>query len=134
MRELQGKERAARKVMERLNKEHAAKLSEAKAALGIWSEVGIDESRATFWYSHALDAPCDISTKQTGFANAVLMSKLILIVALQAVFRGWQGIWSAADLLGHDAESLFFARSKYHIAADRTHFHRRHQLHCGDDL
>lgn len=49
VRELQRIEKAARAVVSQLNKVHAAKLSEAKAALGLWSEMGMDESRALFW-------------------------------------------------------------------------------------
>jgi len=49
VRELQRTEKAARAVVSQLHKVHAAKLSEAKAALGLWSEMGMDESRALFW-------------------------------------------------------------------------------------
>lgn len=51
VRELQRTEKAARAVVSQLHKVHAAKLSEAKAALGLWSEMGMDESRALFWQS-----------------------------------------------------------------------------------
>ena len=56
VRQLQKPERAARAVVERLNREHMAQLSEAKKELGVWSSLGTEESRALFWWalSHAL--------------------------------------------------------------------------------
>ena len=49
VRELQKVEKAARAVVSQMNRQHEQKLAEAKATLGVWSEVGMDESRALFW-------------------------------------------------------------------------------------
>ena len=49
VRELQKPERAARTVVERLNREHMAQLSDAKRELGVWSSMGAEESRNLFW-------------------------------------------------------------------------------------
>ena len=49
MRERLAKQSVAQAAVNRLNKERAAVMSEAKSQLGLWSDAGIEESRETFW-------------------------------------------------------------------------------------
>ena len=42
----------AQAVVTKLNKQRAAIMSEAKSQLGLWSDAGIEEARASFWYIH----------------------------------------------------------------------------------
>ena len=49
VRQLQKPERAARAVVDRLNREHMAQLSDAKKEFGVWSSLGAEESRSLFW-------------------------------------------------------------------------------------
>ena len=49
MRERLAKQSVAQAALTKLNKQRAAVMSEAKSQLGLWSDAGIEESRATFW-------------------------------------------------------------------------------------
>lgn len=43
------KQYVAQAALDKLNKQRAAVMSEAKSQLGLWSDAGIEESKDTFW-------------------------------------------------------------------------------------
>ena len=45
------RESAAAATARQLNRQHERLLSDAKSELGLWSEVGVDEARKSFWRS-----------------------------------------------------------------------------------
>lgn len=51
VRERLAKQSVAQAALDKLNKQRAAIMSEAKSQLGLWSDAGIEESKETFWKS-----------------------------------------------------------------------------------
>ncbi|KAL3157429.1 hypothetical protein ABBQ32_011899 [Trebouxia sp. C0010 RCD-2024] len=45
------KQYVAQSALDKLNKQRAALMSEAKSQLGLWSDAGVEESKQTFWKS-----------------------------------------------------------------------------------
>ena len=83
----------AQAVVTKLNKQRAAIMSEAKSQLGLWSDAGIEEARASFWYTSFLLSFLDLQC---------------LSDPIGASYRQHQGSTSSAPCLQYRHRHMLF--------------------------